>query len=54
MIVTGLREPKKDETNDKDSKRVISAIASKAGLNEGEFMRHVDEVHPVGGTNNDK
>ena len=48
MVVTGLRKPEKDETNDEDSRRVISAIASEAGLDEGEFMRHVDEVHPVG------
>ena len=39
MIVTGLRKPEKDETNDEYSKRVISAIAREAGLDEGEFMR---------------
>ena len=54
MITTGLRKPKKDETNDEDSKRVISTIASEAGLDEGEFMRHVDKVHPVGSTKNGK
>ena len=53
-IVTGLRNPGKDETNDEDSKRVISAIASEAGLNEEEFTKHVDKVHPVGGTKNGK
>ena len=31
MVVTGLRKPEKDETNHKDSKRVISAIVSEAG-----------------------
>ena len=54
MIVMGLRKPEKDETNGKDKKRVISTITSEAGLDEGEFMRHVDKVHPVGGTKNDK
>ena len=53
-IVTGLRKPGKDETNDEDSKRIISAIASEAGLNEEEFTKHVDKVHPVGGTKNGK
>ena len=54
MIVMGLRKPEKDETNGKDKKRVISTITSEARLDEGEFMRHVDKVHPVGGTKNDK
>ena len=54
MIVTALRKPGKDETNHKDSKLVISAIASKAGLDEEEFVMHVDKVHPVGGTKNGK
>ena len=38
MIVTGLRRPGKDETNDEDSKRVISVIVSETGLDEVEFM----------------
>ena len=38
MIVTGLRRPGKDETDDEDSKRVISVIASETGLDEVEFM----------------
>ena len=50
----GLRKPGKDETNDEDSKWVISAIASETGLDKGEFTKHVDKVHPVGGTKNDK
>ena len=54
MVVTGLRKPEKDETNHKDSKRVISAIVSEAGLDEGEFMRHLDKVHPLGGTKSGK
>ena len=37
MIVTGLRRPGKDETNDEDSKRVISVIASETALDEVEF-----------------
>ena len=55
MIVTGLRKPGKDETDDEDSKRVTSAIASEAELNEGEFMKRVGKVYtPVGGTKNGK
>ena len=54
MIVTGLRKPGKDEMNDEDSKRVISAIAREAGLEEGEFTKYVDKVHPVGNTKNDE
>ena len=54
MIVTGLRKPGKDETNDEDSKRVISAIASEAGLDEEKLTKHVDKVNPVGGTKNGK
>ena len=54
MIVTGLRKLKKEERNDEDSKRVVSAIASEAGLDEGEFMKHVDKVLPVGCRKNGK
>ena len=31
----------KNETNNEDSKKVISEIAREAGLDEGEFMKHV-------------
>ena len=48
MTVTGLQNPEKDETNDEDSKRVISATARETGLDKGEFTKHVDKVHPVG------
>ena len=54
MIVTDLLKPRKDETNYKDSRRVISAIASEAGLDKGEFMKHVDKVYPVGSMKNCK
>ena len=54
MIVTSLRNPGKDETNDEDSKMVISAIASEAGADEEELTKHMDKVHPVGGTKNGK
>ena len=54
MIVTGLQKPRKDEMNDEDSKRVISAIAREARLDEGEFTKHMDKVHPVGSMKNDK
>ena len=49
MIVTGLRKPEKEETNDEDSKR-----ANEDGLDEGEFMKHVDKVLPVGCRENGK
>ena len=32
----------------------ISAITSEDGLDEGEFMKHVDKVRPIGGTKNGK
>ena len=48
MILTGLGKPRKDQTNDEDSRVVISAITSEAGLDEKEFMKH------VGGTKNGK
>ena len=54
MIVTGLRKPGKDKTKNEDNKKVISVIASEVGLEEGEFMKHVDKVDPVGGTENGK
>ena len=55
MIVTGLRKPGKDETDDEDSKRVTSAIASEAELDEGKFMKHVGKVYtPLGSTKNGK
>ena len=54
MVVMGLRKPEKDETNNEDSKRVISAIAGEARLDEREFMRHMDKVNPAGGMKNGK
>ena len=54
MIVTSLRKPRKDETNDEDSKRVISPIATEARLDEEKFTKDVDKVHPVGDTKNGK
>ena len=54
MIVTSLRNPWKDETNDEDSKMVISAIASEAGVDEEELTKHMDKFHPVGGTKKGK
>ena len=54
MIVTSLRNPGKDETNDEDSKMVISAIASEAGVDEEELTKYMDKVHPVGGTKTGK
>ena len=47
-------KPGKDDTTDEDSKRVISTIASEAGLDKGEFLRHVDKAHPERGTKNGK
>ena len=41
MILTVLGKSRKDQTNDEDSRTVISAITSEAGLDEREFMKHV-------------
>ena len=54
MIVTSLRNLGKDETNDEDSKMVISAIASEAGVDEEELTKYMDKVHPVGGAKTGK
>ena len=32
----------------------ISAITNEDGLDEGEFMKHLDKVRPIGGTKNGK
>ena len=40
--------------NNEDSKRVISAIAREAGLDQGEFTKHMGKVHPEDNTKNDK
>ena len=50
MIVAGLRKPRKDETNNEDSKSVISAIASKARLDKEEFTMYMGKDHLVGDT----
>ena len=54
MIVTGLWKPRKDQTNDEDSKRAISPITSEARLDEEKFTKDVDKVHPVGDMKNGK
>ena len=52
MIVTGLRKPKYDKTNKDDALNVISAVAKEAGIDENDFRKHVDKIHPIGGAKN--
>ena len=52
MIVTGLQKPENDKTNKDDALNVISAVAKEAGVDENDFRKHVDKIHPIGGTKN--
>ena len=52
MIVMGLRKPLIDETNEDDALNVISAVAKEAGIDENDFRKHVDKIHPIGGARN--
>ena len=52
MIVTGLRNPKNDKRNKDDALNVISAVAKEAGIDENDFRKHVDKIHPIGGAKN--
>ena len=52
MIVTGLWKPEDDETNEDDALNVISAVAKEAGVDENDFRKHVDKIHPIGGAKN--
>ena len=52
MIVTGLRKPKYDKTNKDDALNVISAVAKEAGIDENDFRKHVDKIHPIDGAKN--
>ena len=52
MIVTGVRKPEDDETNEDDALNVISAVAKEAGVDENDFRKHVDKIHPIGGAKN--
>ena len=47
MIVTGLRKPENDETNKDDVLNVISAVAKEAGIDENDFRKDVDKIHPT-------
>ena len=49
MIVTGLRKPKSDETNKEEELNAISAVAKEAGIDENDFRKHVNKIHPIGG-----
>ena len=49
MIVTLLRKSINDETNKDDALNVISAVAKEAGIDENDFRKHVDKIHPIGG-----
>ena len=52
MIVTGLGKPGNDEANREDGLNVISAVAKKPGIDENDFRKHDDKIHPIGGTEN--
>ena len=54
MIVTGLQKPVNDKTNKDDALNVISAVAKEAGVEENDFRKHVDKIHPIGGAKNGK
>ena len=52
MIVTGLWKPEDDETNEDDALNVISSVAKEAGVDENDFRKHVNKIHPIGGSKN--
>ena len=52
MIVTGLQKPKTDKTNKDDALNVTSAVAKEAGIDENDFRKYVDKIHPIGGAKN--
>ena len=52
MIVTGLRKPEDDKTNEDGELNVILAVTKGAGVDENDFTKHVDKRHPIGGTKN--
>ena len=52
IIVTGLRKPVNNETNEDDLLNVISAVGKDAGINENDFRKHVDKIHSIGGAKN--
>ena len=52
MIVTGLRKPENHITNEDDMLNTISAVAKEAGVDKNDFRKHVDKIHPIGGTKN--
>ena len=52
MIVTDLRKPVNDETNEDDTLHVTSAVAKEAGIDGNYFRKHVGKIHPIGGAKN--
>ena len=52
MIVTDLRKPVNDETNEDDTLHVISAVAKEAGIDGNDFRKHVGTIHPISGAKN--
>ena len=52
MIVNGLRKPENHITNEDDMLNTISAVAKEAGVDKNDFRKHVDKIHPIGGTKN--
>ena len=52
MIDIDLRKPEDDKTNKDDVLNVISAVAKEAGVDENDFRKHVNKIHPIGCTKN--
>ena len=54
MIVMGLRKPENDETIKEDALNVISPVAKEAGIDQNDFRKCVDKIHPTGGAKKGK
>ena len=54
MIDIDLRKPEDDKTNKDDVLNVISAVAKEAGVDENDFRKHVNKIHPIGGAKKQK
>ena len=52
MVITGLQKPENDETNEEDGLSVILAVAKEVGIDENDFRKHVDKIHPIGRAKN--
>ena len=50
MIVTVLRKPENHKKNKEDGLNAISVVAKEAEIDENDSRKHVDKIHPIGGT----